>query len=146
MSNADIKAGSSLKVSLMRVENFLWISSNSSTYCCGPWNQIIIITIARYLNAMYICIYMYMLWFDFFFGLFFLNQFKFFKPVSIFQTGLKFSNQIEIFKPVYFFFGHLSIKRENISLHSSILFSPILAEFLLIYYPPATLPLPPNSH
>lgn len=39
MSNADIKAGSSLKVSLIRVENFLWISSNSSTYCCGPWNQ-----------------------------------------------------------------------------------------------------------
>ena len=82
-----------------------------------------------------------MLWFVFFFGLFFLNQFKFFKLGWNFQTRLKFSNQF------IFFFGHLSIKRENIFLRSSILFSPILAEFLLIYYiPQLLLPLPPNSH
>ena len=43
-------------------------------------------------------IFMYVLWFDFVFGLFFLNQFKFFK------LGWNFSNQIEIYKPVYYFF------------------------------------------
>ena len=36
LSSADINAGSSLNVSLIRPENFLWILSNSSTYCCGP--------------------------------------------------------------------------------------------------------------
>ena len=34
-----------------------------------------------------------MLWFEFIFGLIFLNQFKFFKLVHIFQIGLKFLNQ-----------------------------------------------------
>ena len=55
-----------------------------------------------------------MLWFKFTSGLiFFLNQFKFFKLVYIFETGSYFSNWVEFFKPV--FFCQLSIKRENIS-------------------------------
>ena len=68
----------------------------------------------------------------FFFGLFFLNQFKFFK------LGWNFSNQIEIFKPVYFFFWSSIYKKGKIS-HPSILFSPILTEFLLIYSIPQLL-------
>ena len=58
-----------------------------------------------------------MLWFDFL-------GFIFFKPVKIFQTGLKFFKQDRNFQ---------------ISLYSSILFSPILAEFLLIYSIPQLL-------
>ena len=70
----------------------------------------------------------------------FLNQLKFFKP------GWNFLNQIEIFKPVYFFFGHLSIKKGKY-IHSSMLFSPILADFLLIYSIPQLLyPFPPHPH
>ena len=69
-----------------------------------------------------------MLWFDFFFGLFFLNQFKFFKPDRNFQTSL------------FFFWSSIYKKGKiYISLHPSILFSPILAEFLLIYSTPQLL-------
>ena len=75
----------------------------------------------------------HMLWFDFCFGLIFL------KP-----TGLNFSNWVEFFKPdrnfkPVYFFGLLSKKRKNSSSHSSILFSPILTEFLLIYSIPQLL-------
>ena len=78
-----------------------------------------------------------MLWFDFFFGLFFLNQFKFFK------LGWKFSNQIEIF----IFFDNLSIKKGK---YLFTFLYPILSYShwvpLDLFYPPATLPFPPNPH
>ena len=41
LSKADTKAASSLNVSLISSENFLWIPSNSSIYCCGPYKWIL---------------------------------------------------------------------------------------------------------
>ena len=68
-----------------------------------------------------------MLWFKF------TSSSNFFKLVHIFQTSL-------------FFFGHLSLKKGNISIKSSILFSPILTEFLLIYSIPQLLYPFPQIH
>ena len=71
-----------------------------------------------------------------FFGLIFLNQFKFFK------LGWNFSNQIEIFKPVYFFWSSI-YKKGKISLYiplSNISYSHWVP--LDLFYPPATLPFP----
>ena len=41
LSKADTKAASSLNVSFISSENFLWIPSNSSIYCCGSYKWIL---------------------------------------------------------------------------------------------------------